>query len=82
MSDGWVPPCYPKEEASSEAKRLLWDIGITRLAQPPPPFWQELIEYEEKMKARKKATLVKRASAQFFYSKWRFSLPGLHWNFI
>ncbi|CAE7224909.1 unnamed protein product [Symbiodinium pilosum] len=34
MSDGWVPPCYPKEE--------------------------ELIEYEEKMKARKKATLVKR----------------------
>eukprot|EP00434_Breviolum_minutum_P014369 symbB.v1.2.012671.t1/scaffold881.1/size155427/10 len=34
MSDGWVPPCYPKEE--------------------------ELIAYEERMNARKKATLVKR----------------------
>eukprot|EP00930_Biecheleria_cincta_P074690 TRINITY_DN61910_c0_g1_i1.p2 TRINITY_DN61910_c0_g1~~TRINITY_DN61910_c0_g1_i1.p2 ORF type:complete len:195 (-),score=38.51 TRINITY_DN61910_c0_g1_i1:75-659(-) len=34
MSDGWVPPCYPKED--------------------------ELIEFENKMKARKKATLVKR----------------------
>ncbi|CAK9048731.1 Cryptochrome DASH [Durusdinium trenchii] len=34
MSDGWVPPCYPKEE--------------------------ELIEYENRMNARKKATLVKR----------------------
>lgn len=34
MSDGWVPPCYPKEE--------------------------DLIAYEERMNARKKATLVKR----------------------